>query len=112
MKDNKRGWFIRCIEGIVEFWDSGWIGIVGSVFIASSELVFCHWISAVGWLFAGMWTWAYKGEKGFYEELFNLYRKHLDICEERDKLLEVTMAELEELKKGKKVDGADSDKEG
>ena len=88
------GWFERGIQRIIAFWNSGWIGIVGSFFIAASELVFCHWISAVGWIFAGMWMWAYKGEKGFYEELFNLYRKHLDLCEKRDTLLEVTLEKL------------------
>ena len=100
-KTEKIGLFKKAINGIIKFWNSGWIGIVGSFFIGSCELAACHWISGVGWMFAGIWMWAYKGEKGFYEELFSLYRKHLDLCEKRDTLLEVT---LEKLRKYEPVD--------
>lgn len=100
-KTEKIGLFKKAINGIIKFWNSGWIGIVGSFFIGSCELAVCHWISGVGWMFAGIWMWAYKGEKGFYEELFSLYRKHLDLCEKRDTLLEVT---LEKLRKYEPVD--------
>ena len=88
------GWFKRGMKRAIAFWNSGWIGIVGSFFVGSCELVSCHWISGIGWIFAGIWMWGYMGEKGFYDELFNLYRKHLDLCEKRDTMLENAVEKL------------------
>ena len=45
-------------------------------------------------IFAGIWMWGYMGEKGFYDELINLYRKHLDLCEKRDTMLENAVEKL------------------
>ena len=88
------GWFERCVQRVIAFWNSGWIGIVGSFFVGSCELVLCHWISGIGWIFAGIWMWGYIGEKGFYDELYELYHKHLDLCEKRDTMLEVALEKL------------------
>ena len=88
------GWFEKGIQRIIAFWNSGCIGIVGSAFISACEFAACHWMSGIGWIFAGIWMWAYNCEKGFYEELFNLYRKHLDLCEKRDTMLEVALEKL------------------
>ena len=96
--DNNRSWFKRFADGVVSFWNSGWIGIGCSLIIAISEFSKDLMWSGIGWTFVAWWLWAYVSEKKFYNELLGMYKQHLDKCSERDKLLETTLAELEVLK--------------
>ena len=91
----KTGWFKRCVKGIVAFWNSEWIGIGGSAFISVYSTVHYGIIPGIGWAFAALWMYAWKSEKCFYNELLDLYRRHLDSCEKQGE-------ELKKLKTEKK----------
>ena len=50
------------------------------VLVAVGELLQQHWMAGLGWFTAAVGWWAYDGEKKFFDQMCELYSKHLGKC--------------------------------
>ena len=99
--------FERIGNCVIRFWTSKWCGTIGALVVSVCEFAQGFYMSGLGWMFTGFFLWAWDKEQEFYDELHGLYRKHLDLCEKRDLMLEEA---LEKLKKYEPEDEDGSDK--